>query len=246
MKRSVNLIPLLLAAIAIIGGCSTEQSSVPVPAASAAGATPALTAVAVPDPDRSFRGVRVVSKDGKVINKWARTDINLFQPVRTGQNTGQQMFIYRPGSMQPELLAENGSLISWPAPEWTGAEPPYGNDYGNDVLYADRLLNDEIFAVKGNRTLYLVNTVTGEARKLYTAKHPIYGLAASKDNSRAALLVASEPYIGPNADLIILDREGEQIYSKPKASVQGHSDGFLFIYPMAWTNDTTLAVPANG
>ncbi|MEK4328871.1 hypothetical protein MKX70_23830 [Paenibacillus sp. FSL R7-0312] len=268
MNRSIRLFLLLLVTIAALGGCSSVQAgppksssssaapgftgtvatSTPEPAVSpsAPGVTVAPGAEAIPDPADSFRGVRLVSKQGEVIREWASAAINLFQPVRTGLNEQQQLLIYHIGSEQPELLAEDGSITSWPAPQWSGEEPPYGNDYGNDVLYADRLLNDEIFAVKGNRTLYLVNITTGEAKKLYTAKRPVYGLTASPDNSQAALLVASEPYIGPDADLIVLNRKGEEVFSKPRASVQSHSDGFLFIYPMAWKDPGILTVPVSG
>lgn len=269
MNRSMRLFSLLLVTVAALSGCTSQQEDSPAPSSpsvapgytgtvatsspepaaspSAAGSTEApAMATAVPDRADSFLGVRLIDKQGEVVREWAAAAINLFQPVRTGQNEEQELFIYRIGSEQPELLAEDGSITSWPAPQWSDDEPPYGNDYGNDILYADRLLNDEIFAVKGNRTLYLVNIVTGEAKKLYSAKRPVYGLTASPDNSQAALLVASEPYIGPDADLIVLNRKGEEIFSKPKASVQSHSDGFLFIYPMAWKDSVTLAVPASG
>jgi hypothetical protein len=243
MNRSIRLTLLLLVSIAALGGCSSQQTASP----SAVGDTQAAAAVtAVPNPDDSFLGVRLVDKQGEVVREWAAPAITLFQPVQIGQSEEQQLLIYHVGSDQPELLAGDGSMISWPAPQWSEAEPPYGNDYGNDVLYADRLLNDEIFAVKGNRTLYLVNIATGEAKKLYSATRPVYGLAASPDNSQAALLVASEPYIGPNADLIVLNRKGEEVYRKPKASIRSHSDGFLFIYPMAWKDPVSLAVPISG
>ncbi|AIQ58347.1 hypothetical protein [Paenibacillus borealis] len=269
MNRSMRLFSLLLVTVAALSGCTSQQEDSPAPSSpsaapgytgtvatsspepaaspSAAGSTEApAMATSVPDRADSFLGVRLIDKQGEVVREWAAAAINLFQPVRTGQNEEQELFIYRIGSEQPELLAEDGSITSWPAPQWSDDEPPYGNDYGNDILYADRLLNDEIFAVKGNRTLYLVNIITGEAKKLYSAKRPVYGLTASPDNSQAALLVASEPYIGPDADLIVLNRKGEEIFSKPKASVQSHSDGFLFIYPMAWKDSVTLAVPASG
>lgn len=268
MNRSIRLFLLLLVSIAALSGCSSEQAGSPKPSSSSAApgftgtvatstpepavspsapeVTVAPAAAAVPDPEDSFRGVRLVGKQGEGIREWASAAINLFQPVRTGLNEQQQLLIYHIGSEQPELLEEDGSITSWPAPQWSGEEPPYGNDYGNDVLYADRLMNDEIFAVKGNRTLYLVNIATGEAKKLYSAKRPVYGLTASPDNSQAALLVASEPYIGPDADLIVLNRKGEEVFSKPKASVQSHSDGFLFIYPMAWKDPSILTVPVSG
>ncbi|WNS45617.1 hypothetical protein [Paenibacillus sp. MMS20-IR301] len=236
MNRSIRLTLLLLLCIIVLGGCNSQQNASPVPSASPA----------AQDSYDSFLGVRLIGKQGNIIQEWAADNINLFQPVQTGHGQEAQLFIYRMANEQPELLLEDGTLMSWPAPDWTGAETGYGNDYGNNVLYADRLLNDEIFAVNGNRTLYLVNIKSGAAQKLYSAERPIYGMSASPDNSMAALLVASEPYIGPNADLIVLDRKGNSLVNIQKASVQSHSDGFLFIYPMAWKDPVTLAVPAGG
>ncbi|MEK5493557.1 hypothetical protein MKZ24_22975 [Paenibacillus sp. FSL R7-0297] len=87
MTRSIRLFLLLLVSIAALGGCSSEQAGSSAPSSSSA-------AAAVPDPADSFRGVRLVSKQGEVIKEWASAAINLFQPVRTGLNEQQLLEAY--------------------------------------------------------------------------------------------------------------------------------------------------------
>ncbi|MBB3127291.1 hypothetical protein FHS19_001945 [Paenibacillus rhizosphaerae] len=61
-----------------------------------------------------------------------------------------------------------------------------------------------------------------------------------------ALLVASDDTFGPDADLIVLDRDGNKLLHRPRASYLSHSDGFLFIYPLVWNDNETVKVPVDG
>ncbi|WP_222125152.1 hypothetical protein, partial [Bacillus pumilus] len=87
------------------------------------------------------------------------------------------------------------------------------------------------------------NTRSGVFQELYESARPVYGIAASPDNDRLARLVASDDTFGPDADLIVLDRDGNQLLNRPRASYLSHSDGFLFIYPLAWNDNETVTVP---
>ncbi|RED55716.1 hypothetical protein [Cohnella lupini] len=222
------------------------ESIAPTTPSSTPPSNPATSSEAVESEAPIFYGVRLVDKSGNSLREWASDGFAMVQPIRVDQTEGEQMLVYGASSSTPEVLREDGSREALTVPEWTDEESSFGNDYGFEVLYSDRLLDDEIFAVRGNRVLYLVNNKSGKTRKLYTSKLPVYGVAASPDNSRVALLTASEPGLTPFADLIVLDRNGREVYGKPKASYISHSDGFLVVYPMVWTDEHNIAVPLIG
>lgn len=71
-------------------------------------------------------------------------------------------------------------------------------------------------------------------------------MAASPSGDRIALLTASDEYIGPEADLLLLNSKGRKLASWPRAAYMSHSDGFLFPYPLTWPDEDTVAVPISG
>lgn len=129
---------------------------------------------------------------------------------------------------------------------WPGHGTPFGNDYGYEPLFSDRFGSDRTYAVYGNRTLYALNWRTGETSKLYASPQAVYGVAASPSGDRIALLTASDEYIGPEADLLLLNSKGRKLASWPRAAYMSHSDGFLFPYPLTWPDEDTVAVPISG
>ncbi|MCQ6559474.1 hypothetical protein [Paenibacillus mendelii] len=130
--------------------------------------------------------------------------------------------------------------------EWPEHGEPYANDYGGEFLFSDRFYTDKTYAVYGNRTLYEVAWKEGKARKLYDSQEPVYGIASSPDGKRIGLLVASDSFLGPMADLVVLDQNGKKLKQWPSAGYISHSDGFLFSYPMTWTDNNTVAAPLVG
>jgi hypothetical protein len=198
--------------------------------------------------DDGFRGIRQIDKTGVTVREWALDSSTILQPILMGEvdSVDEAILAYSPSNRQVIVQPIDGSQIPLAEPKWSDEEKGYGNDYGSDVLYADRLLNDMMFTVKGNRTLYLVNVMSGHTKKLYSATSPVYGIAASPDNSKVALLIASEKTLSTYADLIVLNAKGKTLYSKKKAAYLSHSDGFLFVYPMAWTDSHTIVVPFAG
>lgn len=268
MKQSPFIMMLILFALAItISGCmeQPQSSSDTMPSSSpSAIADPSLQvneivtsanpgvqqeeqAESTLDIDDGFQGVRQIDVSGKILWEWASESTTIIQPVWTEKDDLQEesLLAYSSSTRQVEVLLADGSHYSLVEPTWSN-ETGYGNDYGFDVLYADRLLNERLFAVKDNRNLYLTNTKTGQATKLYSAEKPVYGVAASPDNSKVALLVASEKEITTYADLIVLSDKGKVLYSMEKAAYVSHSDGFLFVYPMTWIDSHTIAVPFYG
>ncbi|MGG4397806.1 hypothetical protein ABEX25_26270 [Paenibacillus thiaminolyticus] len=129
---------------------------------------------------------------------------------------------------------------------WPEHGTPFGNDYGYEPLFSDRFCSDRTYAVYGNRTLYALNWRTGETSKLYDSPQAVYGVAASPSGDRIALLTASDEYIGPEADLLLLNSKGRKLASWPRAAYISHSDGFLFPYPLTWPDEDTVAVPIFG
>ncbi|MDO7907771.1 hypothetical protein Q5741_15270 [Paenibacillus sp. JX-17] len=198
-------------------------------------------------PREDFYGVRLVQKNGSVVTEWPSPSYIMYQPVwNRYSGSDPQMLVYSSDGKPPSILLPDGTTSALAEPRWAKAKKDFGNDYGQNVQYADRIVDNQTFAVKGNRTLYKVNLTTSETVKLYESKNPIYGVAASPDNSRVALLVASDSFLGPDADLIVLDEAGRKQYSKARASYLSHSDGLLYIYPFSWKDNATVAVPVDG
>lgn len=190
----------------------------------------------------SFVGIREVDEAGVTVQEWAIGSLGMIQPIWVEHSEDRQLLVYGKDHQLPQIVQVDGRLASMAPLNWDDEEKRFGNDYGIDYLFADRILNDEAFVVLGNRTLYLADVKTGVTQKLYSSELPVYGIAASPDNRLAALLVATEKTLTPSADLIVIDRNGQIVYSKKQASYAAHSDGFLFVYPMVWTDSHSVAV----
>ncbi|RXZ78973.1 hypothetical protein EBB07_24885 [Paenibacillaceae bacterium] len=122
-------------------------------------------------------------------------------------------------------------------------KPFANNDYGIGTLMGDRFNEQISYAADANQFIYRVERKNGHHELLYTAPRPIYGIAVSPDLNHVAVLIASDEFVGPEADLIVLDSAGKEIYVQEKAAYISHSDGFLFVYPMQWKNNDTIVVP---
>lgn len=194
-----------------------------------------------------FYGVRLLNRDGTTVQKWPLDSLTSYQPVWDDEEEhGPGMLVYSLSGRLPSILQQNGSISVLSHPKWAPPKVEFTNDFGLNVQYADRLAEHEIYAVNGHLKLYRVNTRSGVSQELYESARPVYGIAASPDNDRVALLVASDDTFGPDADLIVLDGDGNKLLHRPRASYLSHSDGFLFIYPLAWNDNETVTVPVDG
>ncbi|KAE9084354.1 hypothetical protein PF010_g20863 [Phytophthora fragariae] len=194
----------------------------------------------------SFSGLRWIGTDSKTIRKLPMQSSVLLQPVYAKDNKTDAVLAYSSGDTLNRIDLASGELKSVAVPKWPGKEQPFGNDYGTHLLFSDRSGGNMVYAVYGNRVLYAVNRETGKATKLYVSARPIYGIAASPDNSKVAILIASDPFTGADADLAVFDKTGKKLFGSKKAAYVSHSDGFLFVYGMKWTDDKTIAVPLIG
>lgn len=117
----------------------------------------------------------------------------------------------------------------------------YDNWLGYDELYSNRFYESFTYMVKGHRELYRVDLLNNELEKIYEAPNAIYGITSSPDSAKIAILYSHDSYIGPNADLIILNQEGESELFIENATKIDHSDGVIAgFYPIYWDEDNQI------
>ncbi|WP_042162041.1 hypothetical protein [Paenibacillus gorillae] len=121
----------------------------------------------------------------------------------------------------------------------------YGNDYGYNDMYSDQFYSGYTYLVQGNKRLYKVGLKDGKRELLYKFDKPVYGLSSSPDGKKIAVLYAHDDLIGPVADLKVFDAKGKPIYTLENAAHMSHSDGFLFVYPLSWADNSHLILPAD-
>ncbi|WP_028559147.1 hypothetical protein [Paenibacillus pinihumi] len=205
------------------------------------------------DPDRADSAEAVLGDRGGQRIRWINPakqsetvqmfkDTALLQPIHEGSYQADKLMAYHFDGTQTIIERDGGKQRRLGITKWPDAEGSYPNDYGADVLYSDRMLNGETYAVYGNRTLYRVHLNTGEIKKLYTSPAPVYGMASSPDGERVALLISSHS-LGPDADLIVFSKDGRKLFSRANAGYINKSDGFLFVAPMTWPDNSTVVVP---
>lgn len=256
MKLNPVIVFMIVIIMVMISGCVQAQSNPPVSNENVS--SPIVPLLESPTVNRTeasgksdveqedgFLGVRMYDKSGDRVREWTLDKAYMMQLIwkGVGESADEALLVY--SSSKPEVSVQllDGNRIALEQPKWVEVEDGYGNDYGSDVLYADRIVDDQIFAVKGNRTLYQVNIKTGQTKKLRVMTNAVYGIAASPDNRKVALLTATEKELGTSADLSVMDANGKLLYTKKQASYISHSDGFLFVYPMAWADSRTVVVP---
>jgi len=200
--------------------------------------------------------VRIIDTTGEEETAAALPDTTMAQLVRVQRNPedagggtaiGGQPYLLMYGKDASSLIPlGEGERQEIAVGSWPDLGKIFGNDYGYDVLFADRFYADYTYAVRGNRTLYRVDWKKGTATKLYDAPRAVYGVTSSPDGSEIALLVTTEEGLSPSADLIIVDSTGKLKKSIPKAAYISHSDGFLFPYPVSYQSADTIVVPFYG
>lgn len=196
----------------------------------------------------TFQGLRWVDMHGEAVREQRLDSALLLQPIRNANQQQTSLMVYDTQDRQTLINLDTGETKPIHIKQWPGAENGYGNDYGTSVLFTDQVLDGTSYVVKGNRYIYRYSASddVDELQKIYDSDRPIYGIATSPDNCRIAILVPSDPSIGPEADLIVMDEEGHILFIKERASYVGHSEGFLFVYPMTWLNEQTIVVPIIG
>ncbi|MFF2479382.1 hypothetical protein [Paenibacillus sp. NPDC058071] len=165
------------------------------------------------------------------------------KPIRSADKNTIDSYLFYDKEEHQLYKPANGEVLKLRSP----AEPPagYDNDYGYKDMFSDRFYNGYTYMVSGNKTLYKANTTGRQAlSKLRSFKRPVYGMSSSPDGKKIAVLMASDEYLGPDADLIVLNDKGQTIFSRSRAVYLSHSDGFLFMYPIEWQDNRRIILPA--
>ena len=149
-------------------------------------------------------------------------------------NTDNTTYLYTPGT---------GEVANITVQEWLEDEVGYSTDDGVRVQFALTADEKVRYAARGLETVYSLSETGREHQQLYHSDRPIYGMAASPDGKHVALLVDAEGNLGPSADLIILNAEGQVVSTFANAAYMNHSEGWHLIYPVEWHDDDTVVVP---
>ncbi len=175
--------------------------------------------------------------------------LELGEAVMIGPSAGEDadaILAYGADGTNTLVDLRDGTFRTLPAISWPESGTPFGNDYGVDVMFGDRVSGDVVYAVRGNRTLYRVRIDTGEASKLYESETPVKSIATAPDGRRVALLVNRPESLTAEGDVLVLNEAGERLTMARGATYGAHSDGFLFPIPMRWVDDRTIAVRRYG
>lgn len=173
-----------------------------------------------------FQGI--TSGTRRVVPAW---NTGWIKSVQTTESSAPSYLFY--GQEKHQLVqALKGEALEIPA--WPQEKDAYGNDYGYHEMYSDRFYSGFTYMISGNKTLYRVDLKNFTREKLHVFDKPVYGMSSSPDGKRIAVLTAHDEFIGPAADLTVLDQKGKILHSKENASFISHSDGFLFVYSLTW------------
>lgn len=184
-----------------------------------------------------FQGI--TSGTRRVVPAW---NTGWIKPVQPRESVAPSYLFY--GQEKHHLVhALTGEALEIPA--FPQEKDAYGNDYGYHEMYSDRFYEDFTYMISGNKTLYQVDLKGFTRKKLHVFNKPVYGTSSSPDGKRIAVLTAHDAFIGPGADLTVLDQQGKILHSRENAAFLSHSDGFLFVYPLTWEDDSHLILPAD-
>lgn len=184
-----------------------------------------------------FQGV--TSGTRRVVPAW---NTGWIKSIQTRESVAASYLFY--GQEKHHLVhALTGEALEIPV--FAQEKDAYGNDYGYHEMYSDRFYGDFTYMISGNKTLYRVDLKGFTRTKLHVFSKPVYGMSSSPDGKRIAVLTAHDEYIGPGADLTVLDQKGKILHSQQNAAFISHSDGFLFVYSLTWEDDSNLILPAD-
>lgn len=101
---------------------------------------------------------------------------------------------------------------------------------------------DQWFYLSRNTEVFRLDAGTGVAERIWTASESraVYGMSASPDGGRLAVLVTRDG-LGPDTDLLVVDpTDGTVVFERQNAATANKSDGFLAHMHIEWMDDRTL------
>lgn len=189
-----------------------------------------------------WSGIRTVNTQGDVIHEHAFDSVSLIQAPGVEDWGGKITLYYHDGTVD-QLEPDTGEVFRTDAAIWPDEQTKNMSDSGASGLYAFAKAGDNYYIAHGLEQVYRFNRADGTNRMIYQSGRAIYGMAASPDGRHVALLADSEGTLGPYANLLVVDAAGKLVAQYEKASYIGHSDGWHIIYPVAWRDNETIAVP---
>lgn len=193
----------------------------------------------------AWSGLRWIDTTGLTVKEHGFDSAGLIQPLHY-EEYNQEIVVYNDNNTAYLLDLEKRDIADITIAEWVDDEVKYSAMYGVRLLYSYSAEKDVFYAAKGLETIYRINVADETKQAIYKSERPIYGMASSPDGGHIAILVDSEMNLGPYADLLIIDDKGKVVSEFTKAADIGHSEGWHFIYPVAWTDSDTIAVPLIG
>lgn len=79
-----------------------------------------------------------------------------------GENRSN-LLLYQEAGLPLRIRVEDGEQLEFRMTAWPDPAPPFGNDYGQDLLFSDRMYRDFTYVAVGNSTVYRLNFTTGQA-----------------------------------------------------------------------------------
>lgn len=194
-----------------------------------------------------WSGIRWTNAEGQVVKEQSFDTALLIQPPCCEGGDGT-IVVYHPEGAVDRLNPDTGEVTRTEQLDWRDIEASRWSD-GSGVgdLHAYAADGESYYIAKGLEHVYLVDSATGDRTLIFRSEDAsIYGLASSPDGGKVAVLTDSDRTLGSYADLRIFDAAGEQLFHHEKAAYYGHSDGLHLIYPMAWRDNDSVAVPNTG
>ncbi|WP_020618238.1 hypothetical protein [Paenibacillus daejeonensis] len=192
---------------------------------------------------RAWSGLQLVDgTNGNVIQEHGFDAAAVIQPAGS-RGTEPQYLIYNADNTTYLYTPGTGQVVDITVQEWLADEVGYSTDDGVRVQFAHTADEKVLYAARGLETVYSLSETGKEHQQLYHSDRAIYGMAASPDGKHVALLVDAEGNLGPSADLIILNAEGQVVSTFANAAYMNHSEGWHWIYPVKWQDDETIIVP---
>lgn len=194
----------------------------------------------------AWSGLRWLDVTGAVVHEHGFDSARFIEPARNEDGNEQELMIYNQDNSVYRLpLGEDeGKIEDVTVRDWPSGQDKYkyNSEYGINTIYSYSDDRDSLYVAQGLQTIYKVKPREGTKQPIYTSDRPIYGIASSPDGKHVAVLVDVE-HLGAEADLIVIDAKGKVVSTFAKAASTGHSDGFHFIYPVKWTDNSTIEVP---
>lgn len=193
-----------------------------------------------------WSGIRWTNTDGEVVREQAFDMAAFIQPPCC-EGGDRAIVVYRQDGTVDRLNPDTEELTRTAQENWRDDKDGRWSDSGIRDLHAYAGDGETYYIAKGFENVYLVDPETGDRTLIFRSEDAsIYGLASSPDGGKVAVLTDSDYTLGSYADLWIFDAAGKQLFHHEKAAYYGHSDGWHIIYPMAWRDNDSVAVPNTG